>query len=1165
MTSQTNKQRDADTPGPPAAETSAVYIHREEETAVANRMDGDDEPRPNPHGRRGPDCVLPKTTVVPLNAKPKSSKRRLKRKRKGKLLEMKRKEKKKKVNSSTIRLATWNVRTMQPGLIEDPSEILDARKTGVIDRELFRLNIDIAALQETRLADSGSYREEHYTFYWKGKSEEENRQHGVGFAVCNKLMSKIEEPTGGTERLLTLRLNTTDGPVTLVCAYAPTNCSSDEEKEKFYDELDQVVGSIPSTDQTIMLGDFNARVGADYEAWKPCLGRFGTGQMNQNGQRLLEFCTLHNLCITNTIFNSRPQHRTSWRHPRSKLWHQLDLIISRADIAKNFKSTRTFHSADCNTDHSLVGCTYRAKPKKFHRSKPPGNRRINFSKTSDPRLSEEFSRRIEDSLPGLSDGTAEEKWATLQSTIYEEAKATFGTDKTSNQDWFEANLETLAPIYERKRKAMVKDKKRSTKSSKQALKAACSEARKSARRCANDYWLKLSQDIQHAADTGNIRGVYDGIRKATGPTIRKTAPLKDLNGNTIKDKTQQMHRWVEHYGELYSRETKVTEAALEAVETLPTQTELDHPPTMEELMEAVNALPARKAPGKDGISAELIKAAKGPLAPHLLDLLQQCWREGEVPQDMRDSVIVTLYKNKGDRSDCNNHRGISLMSIVGKCFARVALKRLQKIAEKVYPESQCGFRSKRSTTDMVFSLRQLQEKCREQGKPLYMAFIDLTKAFDLVSRDGLFKVLPKIGCPPKLLSIIKSFHDNMQGIVQYDGSYSQPFDIRSGVKQGCVLAPTLFGIFFAIMLKHAFGNATEGIHLHTRSDGKMFNLTRLKAKTKIQKKLIRDMLFADDAAIVAHSQEDLQKLMDRFADACKEFGLTISIKKTEVMGQEVSKEPEILINNQKLVVAESFIYLGSTITNDLSLKKELDRRIGRASATFAKLRKRVWENRKLTTGTKIAVYRACVLSTLLYGSESWATYATQEKRLNSFHLGNLRRILGIKYYHRITNNEVLDRAKMDSIQSLLKQRRLRWLGHVHRMPDGRIPKDLLYGELSDGKRPQGRPKQCFRNVCRNDLRSCGIDVDTWEAIAANRSAWKLTVKKGVAHSEARSRQEAEEKRQLRKEKEKNPHTSINSTQSRDAAYTCDLCGRECGAHIGLISHKRKCSRTLSSS
>ena len=121
---------------------------------------------------------------------------------------------------------------------------------------------------------------------------------------------------------------------------------------------------------------------------------------------------------------------------------------------------------------------------------------------------------------------------------------------------------------------------------------------------------------------------------------------------------------------------------------------------------------------------------------------------------MRDANVVTLYKNKGDRGDCNNYRGISLLSVVVKVFARVVLTRLQILAEQVYPESQCGFRANRSTVDMIFSLRQLQEKCREQRQPLFVAFIDLTKAFDLVSRDGLFKILPKIGCPPKLLSII---------------------------------------------------------------------------------------------------------------------------------------------------------------------------------------------------------------------------------------------------------------------------------------------------------------------------------------------------------------------------------------------------------------------------
>ncbi|XP_076055156.1 uncharacterized protein LOC143033548 [Oratosquilla oratoria] len=128
---------------------------------------------------------------------------------------------------------------------------------------------------------------------------------------------------------------------------------------------------------------------------------------------------------------------------------------------------------------------------------------------------------------------------------------------------------------------------------------------------------------------------------------------------------------------------------------------------------------------------------------------------------------------------------------------------------------------------MVFSLRQLQEKCREQRRPLYIAFIDLAKAFDLVSRGGLFTLLQRIGCPPKLLRMISSFHEDMHGTVQYDGSSSDPFPIRSGVKHGCVLAPTLFGIFFSLLLSCAFSQSEDGVYLHTRNDGSLFNLARL--------------------------------------------------------------------------------------------------------------------------------------------------------------------------------------------------------------------------------------------------------------------------------------------------------------------------------------------------
>ena len=265
--------------------------------------------------------------------------------------------------------------------------------------------------------------------------------------------------------------------------------------------------------------------------------------------------------------------------------------------------------------------------------------------------------------------------------------------------------------------------------------------------------------------------------------------------------------------------------------------ELDNAPTLDELLDAIKDISSGKATGSDGIPAELFKCGGDQLHNALHRLLCKCWEEGAVPQEMRDTIITTLYKNKGDRSDCNNYRGISLLCIAGKLFARVALRRLQQLAERVYPESlQCGFRSQRSTADMFFSVRQLQEKGREQQQPLFIAFIffDLTKAFDLVSRDGLFKILPLIGCPPKLLSFLESFHNNMHGTVGFDGNLSEAFNIRSGVKQGCVLAPTLFGIFFSMLLKHAFRTTNAGIFLRSRTDGKLFNLARLRSKTKSQ-------------------------------------------------------------------------------------------------------------------------------------------------------------------------------------------------------------------------------------------------------------------------------------------------------------------------------------------
>ena len=186
---------------------------------------------------------------------------------------------------------------------------------------------------------------------------------------------------------------------------------------------------------------------------------------------------------------------------------------------------------------------------------------------------------------------------------------------------------------------------------------------------------------------------------------------------------------------------------------------------------------------------------------------------------------MTIYKRKGEKLDCGNYRGISLLSIAGKILTRILFDRLlQNIANKVLPESQCGFRPMRRTVDMIFAARQVQEKCREQNKGLYTVFIDLTKAFDSVSRVGLWQLLQKFGCPEKFTNIIRSLHDGMLGRVCVDGMLSDQFPITNGVRQGCIAGPILFNLFYAAMLDDVTRDLVAGITIRFRTSGTLFNL-----------------------------------------------------------------------------------------------------------------------------------------------------------------------------------------------------------------------------------------------------------------------------------------------------------------------------------------------------
>ena len=295
-------------------------------------------------------------------------------------------------------------------------------------------------------------------------------------------------------------------------------------------------------------------------------------------------------------------------------------------------------------------------------------------------------------------------------------------------------------------------------------------------------------------------------------------------------------------------------------------------------------------------------------------------------QQLKDASIIRLYK-KGNRQLCDNYRVISLLAIAGKILARLLLNCLKVHWEHgLLPESQCGFRGGHGTLDMIFAARQLQEKCQEQYDDLFITFIDTDKAFDTVCRDGLWQIMEKFVCPRKFTALVRQLHDGMMRATVLDnGDTSDSFPVTNGVKQRCVLAPTLFSMVFAAMLHDASQDNDDGIQLKSRTDGGVFNLRRFKAKTKVKIATLRELLFADDCALNS---------VNHFSRACDNLGFTISTKRTEVMHQPAPRkmyhEPHIFVNDEPLKAADSFTYLGSTLSREANIDVEVNNRLSKA-------------------------------------------------------------------------------------------------------------------------------------------------------------------------------------------------------------------------------------------
>ncbi|CAI9717498.1 Hypothetical predicted protein [Octopus vulgaris] len=269
--------------------------------------------------------------------------------------------------------------------------------------------------------------------------------------------------------------------------------------------------------------------------------------------------------------------------------------------------------------------------------------------------------------------------------------------------------------------------------------------------------------------------------------------------------------------------------------------------------------------------------------------MTRVWDTETLSQDWSDAALVPFFK-KGDKRCCSNYRGISLIDVSAKIFASILLRRFQSERDSRTRPNQCGFRRNRGCTDKIFTLTRILEHrwCFQQKTVI--CFVDFAAAFDSVDRDTLWKVMQADGIPPKLLNIIKTYYRSARPRVRVYGEVSEPFEIRSGVRQGCVLSPTLFNYAIDWITTNAlreFPGITVG---HNFS--------------------VKDLDYADDIAILGETFADVQFAINELQRVVSQIGMKVNASKTKILTAESSppdKTPIVLngdILDQKL---ESFI------------------------------------------------------------------------------------------------------------------------------------------------------------------------------------------------------------------------------------------------------------------
>ena len=362
----------------------------------------------------------------------------------------------------------------------------------------------------------------------------------------------------------------------------------------------------------------------------------------------------------------------------------------------------------------------------------------------------------------------------------------------------------------------------------------------------------------------------------------------------------------------------------------PATNNTNHPVLCEEVEAAVKSLKKGKSAEVDNIPAELLQQGGEAMVNALLIICNKIWLTGEWPTPWTQSLITAIPK-KGNIQLCQNYRTISFISHPSKVMLKIILNRLKPEAEKIIAEEQAGFRPGRSTTEQIVNLRILCERYLQHQQDLYHVFIDFKKAFDRVWHATLWATMRLYNINTNLINVIQNLYDKATSAVCFNGSAADRFRTAVGVRQGCLLLPTLFNIFLEIIMADALED-----HKSTVSIGGW---------------TISNLRFAGDIDGLAGSELELANLVERLDETSTAYGMQISAEKTKLMTNNTKGiSSNIRVNGEKLKTVQSFKYLGAIVTDEGSMP-EIRSKIAQTIAALTKL-KIIWDDKNIDLSSR---------------------------------------------------------------------------------------------------------------------------------------------------------------------------------------------------------------------